>query len=80
MSVISGVVTRPNGTPVSGATVSAAVGGLLGGVTDRVSTDSSGRFLLTYSHAGAADIVYCNGQEAARNVASGTNSLHLIAR
>ncbi len=80
MGVISGVVTNSSGTPVSGVAVSAAVGGILGGVTDRVYSDSSGRFLLQWSGSYGADIVYCDGQEAERNVPSGTNSLHLVRR
>ena len=80
MGVISGIVTYANGQPSTMSYVSAYFSGLSGGVTDKVRTDSQGRFMLTYSGDQAADIVYCDGREAAKNVRSGTNSLHLITR
>lgn len=81
MGVISGIVTYANGQPSSMSYVSAAVGGTFsGGVTERIKTDSNGRFLLTWSGDGPASIVYLDGQEVARNVASGTNTLHFQVR
>lgn len=80
MGVISGIVTYPNGQPSTMSYVSAAVGGLTGGVTQRVRTDSQGRFLLTWTGDCGADVVYCDGTEVARNVRNGTNNLHLHTR
>jgi hypothetical protein len=78
MGVISGVVTYKSGQPAKGAKVSASVGGLFaGGVTQPVYTDESGKFLLTWSSESAAEVVYINGQEKARSVRNGTNTLHL---
>jgi hypothetical protein len=80
MGVISGIVTSSSGSPVSGASVSAYFSGFSGGVTDRVYSDSNGRFMLTYTGSSTAEIIYCNGQEAAKNVPSGSNTVHLVAR
>jgi len=80
MGVISGIVTYANGQPSTMSWVSASVGGLLGGVTERARTDSSGHFLLTWSADCQADIVYCDGSEVARNVRNGTNNLHITIR
>jgi hypothetical protein len=78
MGVISGMVTYRNGQASTMSYVSAAVGGMLGGVTNKVKSDSQGRFMLTWSGDGQADIVYCDGREVARNVRSGTNNLHIV--
>lgn len=80
MGVISGMVTYSNGQPCTTASVSAYFSGLSGGVSNKVRTDSQGRFMLTYTGDQPADIIYCDGQEAARNVRSGTNTLHLVKR
>ena len=81
MGVISGIVTYANGQPSTISQVSAKVGGLFsGGVTQRVRTDSQGRFAVTWNGDGAAEIVYCDGREVAKNVRSGTNTLHIVTR
>lgn len=81
MGVISGIVTYSNGQPSTMSWVSASVGGVFsGGVTDRVKTDSNGRFMLTWSGDGPAHVVYCDGREVAKNVSSGTNNLHIVTR
>lgn len=80
MGVISGVVTYSNGQPSTMSYVSAYFSGLSGGVTEKVKTDSQGRFMLTFSGDQVADIVYCDGRESARNVRSGTNNLHIVTR
>jgi hypothetical protein len=81
MGVISGIVTYSNGQPSTMSYISAAVGGVFsGGVTDRVKTDSDGRFVLTWSGDGPANVVYLDGQEVAKNVANGTRSLHFHVR
>lgn len=80
MGVISGIVTYSNGQPSTMSYVSAAVGGMTGGVTGRVRTDSQGRFTLTWSADCGADVVYLDGQEVARNVRNGSNSLHFHTR
>lgn len=81
MGVISGIVTYANGQPSTMSYVSAAVGGTFSsGVTNRVKTDSNGRFMLTWSGDGPANVVYLDGQEVAKNVPSGTNSLHFHVR
>lgn len=81
MGVISGIVTYSNGQPSTMSQVSAKVGGLFaGGVTDRVRTDSQGRFTVTWSGDGAAEIVYCDGREVAKNVRNGTNNLHIVTK
>jgi hypothetical protein len=80
MAVISGIVTYSNGQPSTMSYVSAAVGGMTGGVTPPVRTDSQGRFMLTWSGDRQADVVYLDGQEVARNVRNGTNNLHFHTR
>ena len=81
MGVISGIVTYSNGQPSTMSWVSASVGGIFsGGVTDRVRTDSNGRFMLTWSGDGSANVVYCDGREVAKNVPSGTNNLHIVTK
>jgi hypothetical protein len=80
MGAISGIVTYENGQPSTMSYVSAAVGGLTGGVTPKVRTDSQGRFLLTWNGDCGADVVYCDGREVARNVRNGTNNLHFHTR
>jgi len=60
--------------------VSAAVGGMTGGVTPKVRTDAEGRFTLRWNADCRADIVYCDGYEVARNVADGTSNLHFTAK
>jgi hypothetical protein len=80
MGVISGMVTYSNGQPSGMSYVSAYFSGLSGGVTNKVQTDSQGRFMLTYTGDQAADIIYCDGREAAKNVRSGTNNLHIVTR
>lgn len=80
MGVISGIVTYQDGRPSTMVYVSAAVGGITGGVTDRVRTDSQGRFTITWAGDGGADVVYLQGQEVARNVRNGTNNLHFHTR
>lgn len=76
MGVISGIVTYDNGQPSGMSYVSAAVGGWTGGVTQRVRTDTRGRFMLSWNADCGADVVYCDGREVARNVGNGTNNLH----
>lgn len=71
MGVISGIVTYANGQPSTVSRVSAAVGGLAGGVTSQVRTDSQGRFTLTWSANCGADVVYVDGNEVDRNVPNG---------
>lgn len=80
MGVISGIVTHANGQPSTMSYISAAVGGATGGVTPKVRTDSQGRFMLSWSGDCGADVVYCDGQEVARNVRNGTSNLHFAAR
>ncbi len=81
MGVISGIVTYSNGQPSTMSTVNAKVGGLFdGGVTDRVRTDSQGRFTITWSGDGTAEAVYCDGYEVATNIRNGTNNLHIVKR
>lgn len=80
MGVISGIVTYSNGQPSTLSYVSAAVGGLTGGVTGKVRTDGQGRFMLTWTGDCGADAVYCDGYEVARNVRNGTNNLHIVTK
>jgi hypothetical protein len=71
VGVLSGIVTYANGQPSTMSYVSAAVGGLAGGVTQRVRTDSQGRFVLTWSANCGASAVYVDGREVDRNVPNG---------
>ena len=80
MGVISGIVTYPNGQASTMSWVSAAVGGLTGGVTPRVRTDAQGRFSLSWNSDCGADVGYCDGREVARNVRNGANNLHFHTR
>ena len=81
MGVISGIVTYQNGQPSTMSYISASVGGTFSsGVTDRVRTDSNGRFMLTWGDDGPAHEVYLDGQVVARNVPSGTRNLHFHTR
>ncbi len=81
MGVISGVVTYPNGQPSTMSYVSAHVGGAFGGgMTEKVKTDLQGRFMLTWTGDGPANVVYCDEREVARNIRSGTNNLHIVLR
>lgn len=80
MGVISGIVTYATGQPSTMSYVSAAVGGMTGGVTSKVRTDSQGRFSLTWTGDCGADAVYVDGREVARNVRNGTNNLHFHTR
>lgn len=80
MGVISGVVTYSNGQPSTMSYISAAVGGLTGGVTPKVRTDSQGRFVLTWNGDGPANTVYLDGQPVAHDVSNGTNTLHFQIR
>ena len=81
MGAISGIVTYSNGQASTQSWVSAAVGGTFsGGVTERVGTDSQGRFLLSWDGDSPANTVYCDGREVAKNVRNGTNTLHFVTR
>lgn len=80
MGVISGIVTHANGQPSTMSYVNAAVGGVTGGVTARVRTDSQGRFMLTWNGECGADVVYLDGQPVAHNIRNGTNNLHFQTR
>ena len=81
MGIISGIVTYSNGQPSTMSEVSAAVGGMFsGGVTDRVRTDSQGRFTIQWSGDSPANTVYCDGREVAKNVSNGTNNLHILTK
>lgn len=81
MGVISGIVTYSDGQPSTISYVSAKVGGLFAGaVTERVRTDSLGRFTLSWDGDGSAEIVYCDGFEVAKNIRNGTSNLHIVKR
>src|ERR671923_198086 len=81
MGVISGIITYPDGRPYSRARIRASVGGTFsGGVTPEVYSDDNGRFVLTWSSDGPAHVVYVNGQEVAKDVRNGSNTLHFHAK
>jgi hypothetical protein len=81
MGVISGIVTYSNGQPSSSSYISASVGGTFtDGITERVKTDANGRFVLTWSGDSRANVVYLDGQEVAKDVPSGTSTLHFTVR
>lgn len=70
MGICSGTVTR-NGYPVSGARVTGSIGGIFGGMTETVYTDSRGRFVLEWSNDGSLAKLYVNGSTAERDIRSG---------
>jgi hypothetical protein len=73
MGVISGYVTRRDGSPYSGVRVCASVPGFGGGVTQEVRTDGQGHFILRWtSSSGSVETVYVNGQAVDHNVSSGS--------
>jgi len=78
MGSISGVVTYLDGQPSTLSCVSAAIGGMPGRVTPPVRTDSQGRFTLTWDGECGAAAVYCDHREVARDVPSGTSTLHIV--
>ena len=71
MGQITGTVVHHDGSPASGRRVSGLVAGIIGGMVGPVSTDSRGRFLLSWSSSSGLAKLYVDGSEHGRDLTSG---------
>ena len=66
---ITGRILNSDGSSCSTCRVSAYI--KWGGMTDKVSTDSKGRFTLTWSSDNSVGELYVDGKKEAENISSG---------
>ena len=73
MGRVSGTVQHRDGSLASGRRVSAVASGSLGGMIGPVSTDSRGRFTLTWSSATGLAKLFIDGNERLTQVRDGAD-------
>ena len=72
MPSVSGTVYHSDGSPASGRRVSGLAGGMLGGMVGPTTTDSRGRFVLSWnSSATTLAKLYVDGNEVRTDVRAG---------